>query len=109
MPFHDHKGSRRRAVRPLTAEQAAAIRALGLQWRDEWRADIAGRAGTANGHAVDTPAPRPPRPAKRAGHSAAQFAAAIARDAFGRFYWNEKQQEALAHSLKNGRRKRPPK
>jgi hypothetical protein len=104
MPSHEHPRSRRHPVRPLTTAEAAAIRALGLQWRDEWRADFAARNGATNGHAIDTQAPRPRKPAK---DGAAQFAAAVARDAFGRFYWNQTQQEALANSLRNGRPKRP--
>jgi hypothetical protein len=104
MPSHEHPRSRRHPVRPLTAAEAAAIRALGLQWRDDWRAEIAAGADAANGHAIGTPAPRPHKPTK---DGAAQFAAAVARDAFGRFYWNQTQQEALANSLRNGRTKRP--
>ena len=103
MPSHEHKRSRRQPVRPLTPAEAAAIRALGLQWRDEWRAEVAAGADAANGHVIGTPAPRPRKPAK---DGAAQFAAAVARDAFGRFYWNQTQQDALANSLRNGRPKK---
>jgi hypothetical protein len=104
MPSHQHPRPRRHPARPLTPAEAAAIRALGLQWRDAWRAEIAAGADAANGHAIGTPAPRPRKPAK---DGAAQFAAAVARDAFGRFYWNQTQQDALANSLRNGRPKRP--
>jgi hypothetical protein len=104
MPSHEHPRSRRHPVRPLTPAEAAAIRALGLQWRDDWRAEIAARNGATSGHAIGASAPRPRKPAKDA---AAQFAAAVARDEFGRFYWNQTQQEALANSLRNGRPKRP--
>ena len=44
MPSDDEdRRSRRGTTRPLTSEQAAAVRALGLKWRDEWRAEIAAR------------------------------------------------------------------
>jgi hypothetical protein len=93
-------------ARPLTPEQAAAIRALGLTWRDEWRAEIAAHAGQANGHAIEMPAPRLPRRTKSAQQAAAQFASAVARNEFGRFYWNDKLEEAMQESLKGGRRQR---
>jgi hypothetical protein len=104
MPSNEHPRSRRHPVRPLTPAEVAAIRALGLQWRDEWRANVAAGTIAANGHTHGTAAPRPRKPAK---DTAAQFAAAVARDAFGRFYWNQTQQEVLANSLRNGRPKRP--
>src|SRR5258708_7386914 len=103
MHSHEHLRSRRHPVRPLTPAEAA-VRALGLEWRDGWGAEIAAGADAANGHAADAPAPRQ---RKRAKDTAAQFAAAVARDAFGRFYWNQTQQDALANSLRNGRPKRP--
>jgi hypothetical protein len=110
MPPHDNRAPRRDPARPLTPEQAAAIRALGLKWRDEWRAEIAARAGKtnelANGHAVEVPAPRPPGRTKSATQAAAHFASAVARNEFGRFYWNDKQQVAMQESLKGGGRHR---
>ena len=110
MPSHDNRGARRHPARPLTPEQAAAIRALGLQWRDAWRAEVAARADKrnelANGHAVEAPAPRPPRRTKSAQQAAAQFASAVARNEFGRFYWSDTLQTAMTQSLKGGRRRR---
>ena len=50
MSSHDSRRSHRPTGRPLTPEQAAAVRALALKWRDEWRAEIAAHAGNANGH-----------------------------------------------------------
>jgi hypothetical protein len=107
MPSDDEdRRSRRDTSRPLTSEQAAAVRALGRKWRDEWRADIAARAGKANGHPTGPPTPTPPRRTKSAKHAAAQFAIAVARDEFGRFYWSDKLQGAMKESLRGGRRHR---
>jgi hypothetical protein len=103
MPSHEHRRPRRPPERPLTPEQAANIRALARQWRDAWRAEVAAGDRKTNGHAVALPTPRP---AKKAGDHAARFAAAVARDAFGRFYWSEQQQGAPIDALKGGRRKR---
>jgi len=105
-PDDEGRRSRRYTRRPLTSEQAAAVRTLGLKWRDEWRAEIAARTGKANGHAIEPPAPRPPRRTKSAKHAAAQFAIAVARNEFGRFYWSDKLQGAMKQSLKGGRRHR---
>ena len=106
MPSDDeNRRSRRYTDRPLTSEQAAAVRALGRKWRDEWRTEIAARAGKANGHAVELPAPRAPR-TKSAKQAAAQFAIAVARNEFGRFYWSDKLQGEMKGSLKGGKRLR---
>jgi hypothetical protein len=103
---NENRRSRRHTVRPLTSEQAAAIRTLGRKWRDEWRADMAARAGKANGHATELPVPRPPHRTKSAQHAAAQFAIAVARNEFGRFYWSDKLQGAMKESLTGGRRRK---
>ena len=103
---NEDRRSRRDTSRPLTSEQAAAVRALGLKWRDEWRAEIAARASKANGHAIELPTPRPPRRMKSAKQAAAQFAIAVARDEFGRFYWSDKLQGEMKGSLKGGKQHR---
>jgi hypothetical protein len=104
MPSHNDRGARRHTARPLTPEQAAAIRALGLKWRDEWRAEIAARAGKTNGHTIKVPTAL--RRAKSEKAATAQFAIAVARNEFGQFYWSDKLQGAMAESLKDERRRR---
>ena len=106
MPSHDNRRSHRPTGRPLTPEQAAAVRALALKWRDEWRAEIAAHAGNANGHNDKVPAPQILRRTKSEKAAAAQFAIAVARNEFGRFYWSDKLQGAMTESLKGERRKR---
>ena len=87
MTSHQHRDARRLgASRPWTAQELAAVRKLGRQWRDAWRAEKAGLAEKPNGAAADS---RPARPERKA-IGGADFAAGIARAEFGRFYWNER-------------------
>jgi hypothetical protein len=102
--IQDNRRSQRAAGRLLTPEQMAALRALALAWRDEWRAEVAARAGKANGHAIKAPAAAPHR-TKSEKAAAAQFATAVARNEFGRFYWSDKLQGAMSESLKGEGRK----
>jgi hypothetical protein len=111
MPPHEHRRSRREApVDTRAPEDMALARAIMLarvlKWREEWQAEIAARggqeAGKANGHAAT---PRMRRMPRRTDDSANHFAGAVARNEFGRFYWNGQQEEALAEA----RRKRKTK
>jgi hypothetical protein len=92
--YHEHRDSRRRldTIRKESAEERAAIRKLGLTWRDTWRAEKAGPIETANGRAVaaSTPSQR-----DRRSTGGSSFAEGIARAEFGRFYWNAKLERAL--------------
>jgi hypothetical protein len=92
--FHEHRGSRRRLdpIRKESAEELAAIRKLGLTWRETWRAEKAGPIETANGQAAAASTPSQ-RDSKSTGGSS--FAEGIARAEFGRFYWNAKLERAL--------------
>jgi hypothetical protein len=95
---HQHRHARRLgASRLWTAQELAAVRELGRQWRDAWRAEKATPAGTPNGVAAGSQ-PAQPKPKPRAG-----FAAGIARAEFGRFYWNE----TLDGQLKAAMTRRP--
>jgi len=99
---HQHRDARRRlgASRPWTAQELAAVRELGRQWRDAWRAEKNGLAENLNGAAAAEP--RPAR-AERKAIAGADFAAGIARAEFGRFYWNE----TLDGQLKAAMTRRP--
>ena len=102
MTFHEHRGSRRRLgpVRKASAEEIAAVRKLGLMWREDWRAEKASRTETANG-APAAASKGGQRESKAAGGGS--FAEGIARAEFGRFYWNAK----LAGELATAGRRRP--
>lgn len=98
MPFNENWRSRRKdpVTRPPDrADPAAAalgraiMLARALKWREEWQAEMAARRAKANGSAGKS---RPPRSAKPNGD--AQFAAAVARNEFGRFYRNAAHAEA---------------
>jgi hypothetical protein len=89
-------------VRTLTPEQPANF----ITWRDEWRAEVAARRGGANHNEFAKPKSAASLPPARPERSkAANFAAAIARNEFGRFYWNGKLARQLAQTLAAG----PPK
>ena len=108
MTSHEH---RRFAPAKTTAAQSDAYRRLVREWRDEWRTEMAARHGEADGGRASRPTPgaspkrasMPPaaKPENRKPQrpEAAKFAAAIARDAFGRFYWNGKQAMQLAEAV----------
>jgi hypothetical protein len=86
--------------RALTPEQPANF----IRWRDEWRAEVAAaRHGEANRNGFAKPKSavlrRPARPDRS---EAAKFATAMARDEFGRFYWNGKLARQLAQALAAG-------
>jgi len=108
---HEHRRLRREApVDTRTPEEIALGRAIMLarvlRWREEWRAEMAARAGEgprkANGHAAE---PKMPRMAKRADGAAGHFAGAVARNELGRFYWSGQQEEALAEARKKRKAK----
>jgi hypothetical protein len=85
----------------LTPQQQAAAFERALEWRREWRTEIAARVnGHANARHQPAEAVEPkPRPAtdKR---EAAKFAAAIARAEFGRFYFDDERERPAAQRLK---------
>jgi len=107
MPFNENRRARRkvpvkvpgmapgmapvdRAPDPAAAALGRAIMwARALKWRDEWQAEMAARQAKVNGGVTEG---RAPRSAKQNGD--AQFAAAIARNAFGRFYWDAARTQA---------------
>jgi hypothetical protein len=95
------RDARRRlgASRSWTAQELAAIRELGRQWRDAWRAEKTTPAEKPNGPAADSTPAQPERKAI----VGADFAAGIARAEFGRFYWNER----LDGQLKAAMTRRP--
>ena len=93
MPPHAHRRSRRAIpVDSRLPEEQALARAIllakVLRWREEWRAAMAAKV---NGHAT-----APARPSRPARSDAAKFAASVARNELGRFYWDTKQAERLA-------------
>ncbi len=102
MTSHQHRDARRRlgAIRPCTAQELAAVRELGRQWRDAWRAEKTTPAEKPNGAAAADSKPAQP---ERKGIVGADFAAGIARAEFGRFYWNE----TLDGQLKAAMTRRP--
>jgi hypothetical protein len=106
MSSHEHTRSRRGyiPVRIQAPEQAAALLALAIEWRDKWRAEVAARKETAsqNGVAKSNSAVSPWRATPKQ-TEAAKFATAIARHEFGRFYWNGQLAEQLVQALE-----RPP-
>jgi hypothetical protein len=97
--FHGHRGSRRRLgpVRKASAEELAAVRKLGLTWREDWGAEKAGRIEAANG-APAAASKGAERESKAAGGG--NFAEGIARAEFGRFYWNARLERELAAASK---------
>jgi hypothetical protein len=113
---HEHRRSRRDApVDTRAPEEVALGRAImlarTLRWREEWQAEVAARAGQEtgksqagkpNGHAA---IPRVPGRPRRADDTAGQFAAAVARNELGRFYWNGQQEEALVEARKKRKTK----
>ena len=97
MTSHQHRDARRvGASRPWTAQELAAVRELGRQWRDAWRAEKTTPAGKPNGAAAADSKPVQPERKPRAG---ADFAAGIARAEFGRFYWNEARDGQLKAAM----------
>jgi len=99
MPFNENWRSRRKAPAMAPVERAPdpAAAALGraimwaraLRWRDEWRCEMAARDAKANG---GTAKHRERRTAKL--NRDAKFASAVARNEFGRFYWDAARSEA---------------
>ena len=117
MPSHEHRRSRpvsrSRGMAPVDSRPPEAIAlsraimlARTLRWREEWQAEIAARAAAKadkmNGHAVEPAIRRPPRRAD------AEFAGAVARNEFGRFYWSGAQDNALAAARRGGKAKEKP-
>jgi hypothetical protein len=77
----------------LTPQQQAAAFERALEWRQEWRTEMAGRGnGDANapGRLVEASRRKP-----RAGDNrdATKFAAGMARAEFGRFYWDARKEQ----------------
>jgi hypothetical protein len=64
--------------------QTTAVREMALKWREDWRAEVAPRTrdGQADGNRLSPPSPRPAK-------QTAEFARALARAEFGRFYWSD--------------------
>jgi hypothetical protein len=108
LKINEHRRSRHLPARSLSPEQAAALRKRTMQWREEWRAEVAARRGEANGHGPAAPGQKATPAKKRANDG--RFAAAVARQEFGRFYWNGKLAGHLAKTMKERpakRRSRP--
>jgi hypothetical protein len=101
MNFHQRMQLRDQPLpRTLPQEQPVNF----IRWRDEWRAEVAAaRHGEANRNGFAKPKSavlrRPARPDRS---EAAKFATAMARDEFGRFYWNGKLARQLAQALAAG-------
>lgn len=91
---HTRQRRGRCPARLMSPEEAAVLLGRALEWRDEWRAEVATRQGVA----LD-PQPSDAPPAR---NNAARFAAAIARHEFGRFYWNGRLARQLAAAVKGG-------
>lgn len=116
MKIHEHKRSRRDLVpaRNLRPEEAAALRKLAMQWREEWRHEVAAGEGQREGNCnrnrngVGRLAPTPKKATAKQRTEAAKFAAAMARNEFGRFYWNGKLAGQLASATKAGPAQRRP-
>ena len=115
MPFNENWRSRRTSPvgAPVTRAPDPAAAALGraimlaraLKWREEWQAEMAARRAQANGGVARR---APARAAKHNG--SAEFANAVARNEFGRFYWNDTLQAASSAAPQSDRRKmKPPK
>ena len=87
------------SVPALSPEEAGALRALALGWRDAWRRQKAAGPGTPG--LVGTEKPNSPdRPRKLNGENLerAKFATSIARAEFGRFYWSGALDKELARN-----------
>jgi hypothetical protein len=92
--FQNNRPSHKRpAPLRLTAQELAARHEEALKWRDAWRAEI--KLLTE----CDKPAPRQ-KPEQTGRTPAAQFAKAMARAEFGRFYWSD----GLAEQIKRAQR-----
>jgi hypothetical protein len=90
---YKHRGRSRPAARQRTAEELAALHAVALQWRETWRAEQARAAiEEANGPPIE-----PKRRQRNSG--GAGFAAAIAREELGRFYWSAAQERRLREAM----------
>jgi hypothetical protein len=86
-------------VRVLSQEQPANF----IRRRDEWRAEVSAAGGEANNNGFARPKSAVlQRPARQERSKAANFATAMARDEFGRFYWNSKLAGQLAQALAAG-------
>jgi hypothetical protein len=96
--FNGHRGSgsRFKAGALLTPQQQAAAFERAVDWRQEWRAEIAGR-NSGNGQ---QPGKTPTRPKRPPDGARAAFAAGIARAEFGRFYWDAKKHRLPASERK---------
>jgi hypothetical protein len=92
-------GSRLKAGAWLTPQQQAAAFERALEWRQEWRAEIAGH-NPGNGRTAGSIS-KPPTRKERSRQAA--FAEGIARAEFGRFYWDAKR-----HRLAGTERKPRP-
>jgi hypothetical protein len=102
--FHQHRlRGARAAVSDLTPQHATVRQDLAVIWRDEWRAEVACRGGF---RFVKAKLAVSPRAVSQERDKTASFATAIARDEFGRFYWNGKLARQLAETLIGGAQKR---
>ncbi|MFI5015757.1 MAG: hypothetical protein ACHQAY_25760 [Hyphomicrobiales bacterium] len=96
MAFQNDRRSNRLkgATRPLTPEQLTAAYVQALEWREEWRAEIAAAEVQADEGPELSPVP-PPKPADDDAKRLARFANAVTRAEFGRFYWDGRLPAAL--------------
>jgi hypothetical protein len=81
----DGRRRQRPPIERLTPEQLARTHENALRWRAELRSGAAVELAPAPA-AAPTPAPPKPAPAKDEARRRADFAAAVARAEFGRFY-----------------------
>ena len=105
MHNHGHRGSgsRPRAGAWLTPQEHAAALKLAIEWRQEWRDQVAGR-DESNGRSSKEVAKRPAAQRSKSNDRAA-FAAGIARAELGRFYWDAKKHRLAG----KGRKPQSPK
>jgi hypothetical protein len=82
-------------VRKLSADEAANLHKVALQYRDELREKVPAAAPAKSRRTVRKLVVREKRPILDGA-----FAAAIARAEFGRFYWNEALDEQLKAAMK---------
>jgi hypothetical protein len=98
---HNRRLHKRLPAPRLTPQQIAAARDEAMKWRDAWRRELAAESAELNGQPV---LPHKALGAALPDKHAAQFATAVTRAEFGRFYWNDDLAAQVLKSL--GRRRK---